>query len=123
MTELQTMCVAEVPSTLKPDNVISWMQLGSQLDIADFKAQCEKIIAGHLAEISSHRDFLAMTHAEVKDCLSGVSKSETPHDDDDVLKAAMHWVSQDTENRPTHLENLLEEVKGPVSRFSGKFQN
>ena len=107
MTELQTMCVAEVPSTLKPDNVISWMQLGNQLDIADFKAKCEKIIAGHLAELSSHRDFLAMTHAEVKDCLAGVSKSETAHDDDEVLKAAMHWVSQDTEDRLTHLENLL----------------
>ena len=38
ITELQTMCVAEVPSTLKPDNVISWMQLGNQLDITNFKA-------------------------------------------------------------------------------------
>ena len=111
MTELQTMCVAEVPSTLKPDNAISWMQLGNQLDIADFKAQCEQIIAGHLAEISSHRDFLAMTHAEVKDCLSGVSNSETAHDDDKVLKAAMHWVNQDTDDRLTHLEDLLKEIQ------------
>ena len=111
MTELQKMCIAEVPSTLEPNNAISWMQLGSQLDIADFKAQCEEIIAGHLAEISSHRDFLAMTHAEVKDCLSFVSKSETAHDDNDVLKAAMHWVSQDTEDRLTHLENLLQEIQ------------
>ena len=95
MTELQKMCVAEVPSTLKPDNAISWMQLGNQLDIADFKAQCEEIIAGHLAEISFHRDFLAMTHAEVKDCLSGVSKSETAHDDDDVLRAAIGIFSQE----------------------------
>ena len=111
LTDLQTMCVAEVPSTLKPDNAISWMQLGNQLDIAAFKAQCEEIIAGHLAEISSHRDFFAMTHAEVKDCLSGVSNSETAHDDDEVLKAAMHWVSQDTEDRLTHLENLLKEIQ------------
>ena len=105
------MCITEVPSTLKPDNAISWMQLGNQLDIADFKAHCEKIIAGHLAEISSHRDFLAMTHAEVKDCLSFVSKSETAHDDDDVLRAAMQWTSQGTEDRLTHLENLLKEIQ------------
>ena len=111
MAELQTMCVAEVPSTLKPDNAISWMQLGNQLDITDFKAKCEEIIAGHLAELSSHRDFLAMTHAEVKDCLSGVSKSEATHDDDEVLKAAMHWVNEDTEERLTHLENLLKEIQ------------
>ena len=111
MTELQKMCVAEVPSSLKPDNAISWMQLGNQLDIADFKAQCEEIIAGHLAEISSHRDFLAMTHAEVKDCLSGVSNSESAHEDDDVLQAAMHWVCQDTEDRVTHLESLLKEIQ------------
>ena len=111
MTELQTMCVAEVPSTLKPNNVISWMQLGNELDIADFKAQCEAIIAAHLAEISSHRDFLAMNHTEVEDCLSGVSKSDTAHDDDDVVKAAMQWVSQDTEDRVTHLENLLKGIK------------
>ena len=111
MTELQKMCVTEVPSTLTPDNAISWMQLGNQLDIADFKAQCEKIIAGHLADISSHRDFLMMTHAEVKDCLSGVSKSETAHDDDDVLRAAMQWTSQDIEDRLTHLENLLKEIQ------------
>ena len=111
MTELHKMCVPEVPSTLKPDNAISWMQLGNQLHIADFKAQCEEIIAGHLAEISSHSDFLAMTDAEVKDCLSGVSKSETAHDDDDVLRAAMQWTSQDTEDRLTHLENLLKEIQ------------
>ena len=111
MTELQTMCVAEVPSTIKPDNAIPWMQLGNQLNIADFKAQCEEIIAGHLAEISSHRDFLAMTHAEVKDCLSGVSKSETAHNVDDVLKAAMTWLNQDTEDRLTHMEKLLKEIQ------------
>ena len=111
MTELQTMCVAEVPSTLKPDNAISWMQLGNQLDITNFKAKCEEIIAGHLREISSHHDFLAMTHAEVKDCLSGVSRSETAHNDDEVLTAAMTWVNQDTEDRLTHLENLLKEIQ------------
>ena len=111
MTELQTMCVAEVPSTLKPDNVISWMQFGNELDIADFKAQCEEIIAGHLAEIASHRDFLAMNYTEVGDCLSGVSKSETAHDEDDIVKAAMQWVSQDTEDRVTHMENLLKGIK------------
>ena len=111
MTELQTMCVTEVPSTLTPDNAISWMQLGNQLDITDFKAQCEDIIATHLAEISSHRDFLEMTHAEVKDCLSGVSKSETAHDDDDLLQAALQWISQDAEDRLTNLENLLREIQ------------
>ena len=111
MAELQKMCVAEVPSTLKPDNAISWMQLGNQLDLVDIRTHCEQIIAGHLAEISSHHEFLAMTHAEVKDCLSGISKSETTHDDDEVLKAAMHWVNEDNEERLAHLENLLKEIR------------
>ena len=91
--------------------MISWVQLGNQLDIADFKAKCEEIIAGHLAEVSSYHEFLAMTYAEVKDCLSGVSNSENVYDDDEVLKAAMHWVGQDTEDCLTHLENLLKEIR------------
>ena len=52
-----------------------------------------------------------MTHAEVKDCLSFVSKSETAHDDDDVLRAAMQWTTQDTEDRLSHLEDLLKEIQ------------
>ena len=109
MTELQKMCITEIPAI--PEKAISLMQLAKQSDITDFKARCEEVIASHLAEISSHRDFLAMTHAEVKECLSGVSKSETAHDDDDVLHAAMKWTSQDIEGRLTHLEDLLKEIQ------------
>ena len=44
MSLLQEMCVDEIPSRLKPANVISWLQLGNQLDIPEMASDCAEFM-------------------------------------------------------------------------------
>ena len=109
MRLLQEMCVDEIPSRIKPANVLSWLQLGNQLDIPEIASHCAELMVSRFTDIVAEPDFLKMTSAEVHDYFHEATKSDT--ECDDILRAAMLWVNHDAANRLTDLEKLLQQVE------------
>ena len=108
MRLLQKMCVDEIPSRLKSSNVISWLQVGNQLDIPEIASQCAEFMVSRFTDIVAEPDFIKITSAEVHEYFhEATSDTEC----DDILRAAMLWVNHDAANRLTDLENLLQQVE------------
>ena len=109
MRLLQEMCVDEIPSHLKSSNVISWLQLGKELDIPEITSHCSEFMVSRFTDIVAEPYFIKMTSAEVLDYLREATRTDTERDD--ILRAAMLWVNHDAANRLTDLENLLQQVE------------
>ena len=109
MKLLQEMCVDKIPSHLKSSNVISWLQLGKELDIPEITSHCAEFMVSQFTDIVAEPDFLKMTSAEVHDYLREATRTNTERDD--ILRAAMLWANHDAANRLIDLENLLQQVE------------
>ena len=110
MEVLREMCVDEVPAILKPDNVISWLEVATTLDLANVASICAEIMVSKFSEVSRKPEFLALEFSEVQHYLIQVTKARGT-DHDSVLHAALMWINHDTGERSTYLENLLQIVQ------------
>ena len=105
MTELKEFCLAEIETTLKPTNVLPLWKEANTLGLIEVARHCEKMMASRIAVISTQADFLALNCDQIRlyvryicdDCAQA----------DDVFEAVMRWVSHDTNNRLSFLEDIL----------------
>ena len=106
---LKEMCIGEVPALLKPDNVISWLQLGTKLNLANIKAKCSEIMVTNFTKVTNQQEFLAMSSIEVEEYFTHVINASTERDH--ILYAAIRWANHDATNRLEDLENFLHQVQ------------
>ena len=108
MKELKEMCLKEVPAILEVGNVLEWWKMCGKIDLDATKKHCEELMATAFAEITKHREFLRLNHAEVTDYFNHICGQSTERDD--ILKAAMFWVDHDTTERLEYLDDLLQQI-------------
>ena len=109
MKELTEMCLEEVPSILEVGNVLEWWKMCMKIDLDTTKEHCEELMATAFVEITKHREFLRLNHAEVTDYFKYVCGQSTERDD--ILKAAMYWVDHDATERLEYLDDLLQQIQ------------
>ena len=110
MEVLKEMCIGEVSGVLEPDNVISWLEVATKLDLAHISSMCIKIMVSNFAEVSSQQEFLALESTEIQQYFTEIMNIHDI-DHDCVLYLIMSWADHDPQNRLTNLENLLHIVE------------
>ena len=110
MDVLTEMCINGVSSILKPDNVISWLEVATSLCLPNITSMCTKIIFSNLAEVSRQPEFLALESTEVQYYFTEVMKVHGINHDI-VLYLTMSWANHDPKNRLADLENFLHVVQ------------
>ena len=109
MKELKEMCLEEVPAILEVGNVLEWWKICGKIDLDATKEHCEDLMATAFVEITKHREFLRLNHAEVTDYFNHVCGQIIERDD--ILKAAMYWVDHDATERLEYLDDLLQKIE------------
>ena len=109
MKELKEMCLKEVPAILEVGNVLEWWKMCGKIDLDTTKEHCEELMATAFVEITKHREFLRLNHAEVTDYFNHVCGQSIERDD--ILKAAMYWVNHDATERLEYLDDLLQQIQ------------
>ena len=108
MIELKEFCLAEIKATLKPTNVLPLWEEANLLRLIEVIRHCEEMMASHIAVISTQDDFLALNCDQIRLYVRYICDDCTQADD--VLEAVMRWVSHDTNNRLSFLEDILRHV-------------
>ena len=109
MKELKEMCLKEVPAILEVGNVLEWWKMCGKIDLDTTKEHCEELMATAFVEITTHREFLRLNHAEVTDYFNHVCGQNIERDD--MLKAAMYWANHDATERLEYLDDLLQQIQ------------
>ena len=108
MTELKEMCIAEVPSILKPSNVISWWKESDMLGLGGIKLLCTKMMASDIDKVSEQPEFLSLSYTEIEQYIGDICQDDIH---DGVLAATMRWISCDKINRLEHIEDVMCKAK------------
>ena len=108
MTGLKEFCLAEIKATLKPTNVLPWWKEANTLGLTKVVQQCEEMMASRISVISTQADFLALNRDQIRLYMGYICDDCTQADD--ILEAIMRWVSHDTNNRLSFLEEILRHV-------------
>ena len=107
MTELKQMCVDQVPVILEPANVILWLELAMTLDFPKIQDPCIEIMTSSLDNLSQQENYLSANETRVQNYLRLVDDSA---DCNEVLEAAMRWVSHDSHSRCIHVMSFLNQI-------------
>ena len=105
MDELKSICVADVPGTLGPENVISWWKKTNEMELGNIKTKCEAIMIENFCEVSKQTDFLHLSYQELQSYLSDICSKTVKSDY--ALDSVMRWVNHNLESRLQHLESIM----------------
>ena len=109
MKELKEMCLKEVPAILEVGNVLEWWKMCGKIDLDTTKEHCEELMATAFVDITKHREFLRLNHAEVTDYFNHICGQSIERDD--ILKAAIYWADHDATERLEYLDDLLQQIQ------------
>ena len=92
--------------SLVSGNMLS--QVFQVLNIDELKTKCLELLSSSLADVSKESEFLELSFAEVRSCISGAQ--ETGADSDDLLQATTNWVDHKQKTRQDHIVDMLEKI-------------
>ena len=107
--ELIDLCISSVSALLTPKTVLSWLELGQQLDLDELETHSMQFMIENFTDVLNEPAFVSFKIEGVTDFFSNLQGPTVNHDV--MLNAAMRWVSHDTGSRTQHLEELMEKVK------------
>ena len=109
MDELKSICVAEVPGTLGPENVISWWRKANEMELGNIKTKCEAIMIDNFCDVSKQTDFLCLSYEELQSYLSDNCSKTVKNDH--ALNSVMRWVNHALDSRLQHLEPIMMQIQ------------
>ena len=107
MAELRERCLAEAPNVLEQSDVFAWLDLAYRQKLDDIKCKCEELIVVEFEGISKTNEFLSFSYKDVLLLLTGIYHNANIKKPDDVLIAAMRWISIDSESRLQYMEAIF----------------
>ena len=110
LLELKQFCIEQVPSVLKPENVISWFRLaGLHSEMKDILILCSNILFHKFDEVCKGDEYTDMHVDEIATYLSDIKGKYI--DPDDVLDSVIQWMNQDLTNRCSQIKDVLLNVE------------
>ena len=109
VNHLLEFCRKEVASILSPLNVIAWLNLASLLELTDLTKKCIEIFCASFSEVAQQDEFLSLTPAKVKDCITEATRRNIASDD--LARAVLCWIRADIKERATHCKDIMQGIK------------
>ena len=117
MMELKEQCAEHVPHILEPSNVIDWFTMSKKISLLEVEEKCLDLMVSRVEEVSKQPEFQELSYADIHDYFTEVITKYAGGDR--ILRAALTWVSHDTDTRIECLENLLQQVKLDTCTMEG----
>ena len=112
MPKLLKLCGDKITTMLNASNCFSWLRLGDSLQLESVLPKIRKMMRTTYKDIILTEEFLTVDMTELEHYLTDVR--EHGIHSDELLRGVIAWVERDSENRSSHMQELLTVVSGNV---------
>ena len=105
MPKLLDLCEAKITSMLNASNCFSWLRLTDSLQLKSVLPQVQKMMRTSYRDIILTEEFQTLDMTELVHYFTD-AREHGIHSDE-LLSGVIAWVERDTENRPTHMQELF----------------
>lgn len=115
-TWVQGICAEFYTSILNTSNCLSILGVADLHNLVELEAKARSFVLEHFLDVIKSEEFLQLSEAD----LTGLLKNDENNvaQEDDVLSAAMTWISHDVVNRKESLAALLDSIRFKYIRES-----
>ena len=108
LSELKEYCLERALEQLQPSHALSWNKVADTLSLDDMKTQCSRILQYSFKAVAKSMEFFELTLEQLNCCIADVQKKDV--DSDDLLDAALGWISHQPSQRVNNMEDLLQKI-------------